>query len=472
MFLFLLQLQCFIVQTKPFAQQDVVEHKQVDAIETQNNGQWAGYSRLREKSHEKFKKSAISSEDDPFDGEDWRVNDNDKRTGIETPIAPLSEDETSSHRNEAGDSNVRSKVVSQDNNLSKESQKQDASSFEILNHPSAITARSDLNVQTKSSVSNENNQEQIGGKNSLTNEKQENKETNPNEKTVTVVSDTKTSLPSNAETSSFTRTEVQEEAASKNDPIKSSESGGSAQATTPTKPDSSSTINNRDKTLMEDTKPIQTQTDNVSKNAQVSKSVPAFQSSQSASNQVKEVHANFPVSNSPNNNSPVSTESEPIRDAVGNSGNERVTTEKLSYADERSTDGKESNGGSSENSASSEIGHFQVDDKSADLEINANSAGVKVKAKPASLQVVSRPGAHPPQAVVPMAPMYHHMWHHHHWYPGFRRGFPYRRHHLRRHYRNPYGYYHRSWMPRRHRYFYSEMPYRRHFRPHLYHHRR
>lgn len=49
--------------------------------------------------------------------------------------------------------------------------------------------------------------------------------------------------------------------------------------------------------------------------------------------------------------------------------------------------------------------HFQVDDKSADLEINANSAGVKVKAKPASLQVVSRPGSHLPHPYV--LPVHH-----------------------------------------------------------------
>ena len=83
--------------------------------------------------------------------------------------------------------------------------------------------------------------------------------------------------------------------------------------------------------------------------------------------------------------------------------------------------------------------HFQVDDKSADLEINANSAGVKVKAKPASLQVVSRPGsAHSfsspvsldPQAYVPPPPVEMHLYHqrpHHH------RHYHHRRHHRRHH---------------------------------------
>ena len=42
---------------------------------------------------------------------------------------------------------------------------------------------------------------------------------------------------------------------------------------------------------------------------------------------------------------------------------------------------------------SGEPTHFQVDDKAAELEINANAMGVKVNAKPASLQVVSKPGA-------------------------------------------------------------------------------
>ena len=79
--------------------------------------------------------------------------------------------------------------------------------------------------------------------------------------------------------------------------------------------------------------------------------------------------------------------------------------------------------------------HFQVDDKSADLEINANSAGVKVKAKPASLQVVSRPGSHGHEMGhhhememfhEPM--MHYHHPHHHHHHHG------HRRHHRPRHY--------------------------------------
>lgn len=77
--------------------------------------------------------------------------------------------------------------------------------------------------------------------------------------------------------------------------------------------------------------------------------------------------------------------------------------------------------------------HFQVDDKSADLEINANSAGVKVKAKPASLQVVSRPGSHGqsvPYVHPPMEmyhePMHYHRPHHHH------------HHHRRHHHHRPH----------------------------------
>lgn len=65
---------------------------------------------------------------------------------------------------------------------------------------------------------------------------------------------------------------------------------------------------------------------------------------------------------------------------------------------------------------SGEPTHFQVDDKAAELEINANAMGVKVNAKPASLQVVSKPGApamavpHPavfvPPVTYPVAPYY------------------------------------------------------------------
>ena len=77
--------------------------------------------------------------------------------------------------------------------------------------------------------------------------------------------------------------------------------------------------------------------------------------------------------------------------------------------------------------------HFQVDDKSADLEINANSAGVKVKAKPASLQVVSRPGQHgiaPPMMpfMPPPVPVMHHLPHHHRHH---------HHHHRRHHYIEP-----------------------------------
>lgn len=136
---------------------------------------------------------------------------------------------------------------------------------------------------------------------------------------------------------------------------------------------------------------------------------------------------------------------EPVRDPLGNSGSEVVTShplfedraenERQSYLDSRSP--KSGGGGGSSNEP--EVGHFQVDDKSADLEINANSAGVKVKAKPASLQVVSRPGAHPPTPVVPIAPIhpyYHH--HHHHMHPFY---YGYRRSHApfhRRYYDSAY----------------------------------
>lgn len=47
-----------------------------------------------------------------------------------------------------------------------------------------------------------------------------------------------------------------------------------------------------------------------------------------------------------------------------------------------------------------EPSHFQVDDKAAEIEVNANPAGVKVNAKPASLQVVAKPGA-------PAIPIFH-----------------------------------------------------------------
>ncbi len=77
--------------------------------------------------------------------------------------------------------------------------------------------------------------------------------------------------------------------------------------------------------------------------------------------------------------------------------------------------------------------HFQVDDKSADLEINANSAGVKVKAKPASLQVVSRPGQHGTAPMMPFipppVPVLHHMPHHH-------RHHRHHHHHRRHHHPN------------------------------------
>ena len=82
--------------------------------------------------------------------------------------------------------------------------------------------------------------------------------------------------------------------------------------------------------------------------------------------------------------------------------------------------------------------HFQVDDKSADLEINANSAGVKVKAKPASLQVVSRPGSHGHETGHHEMEMFHepmmhyHHPHHHHHHHGHHHG--HRRHHRPRHY--------------------------------------
>lgn len=141
-----------------------------------------------------------------------------------------------------------------------------------------------------------------------------------------------------------------------------------------------------------------------------------------------------------------SLNSDPVRDPLGNSGAEVVTSHPLfedraqnergNYLDARSEEGGSKE--TKETSTEPEVGHFQVDDKSADLEINANSAGVKVKAKPASLQVVSRPGSHPPTPVVPVAPL-NPFYHHHHFHP-FYDG--YRRRRMgpfhRRYYNSPY----------------------------------
>lgn len=150
------------------------------------------------------------------------------------------------------------------------------------------------------------------------------------------------------------------------------------------------------------------------------------------------------------NGKPISSSSpEPGRDPVGNSGSEVVTShplfenraenERRPYLDTRTGGGGGGGGGggdSKESSNEPEVGHFQVDDKSADLEINANSAGVKVKAKPASLQVVSRPGPHPSTPIVPIAPVHPYYHHHHHpYFYGYRRS---SRPYHRRLYNNPY----------------------------------
>lgn len=84
---------------------------------------------------------------------------------------------------------------------------------------------------------------------------------------------------------------------------------------------------------------------------------------------------------------------------------------------------------------SGEPSHFQVDDKAAEIEVNANPAGVKVNAKPASLQVVAKPGTpaipvyHPaihiaphylPPPIVHREPaMFYPHYHHHHRHPCF-----------------------------------------------------
>ena len=144
------------------------------------------------------------------------------------------------------------------------------------------------------------------------------------------------------------------------------------------------------------------------------------------------------------------TSPEPIKDKLGTSGSEIVTTtheadeERLPY--DRDAESKTSG---------PEVGHFQVDDKSADLEINANSAGVKVKAKPASLQVVSKPGSHSAAADAPLARSFYDHYRYpplhrpHPWLPAFRT--PLRRHHMY----HPYGFYPRDWLPARHRYEYD-----------------
>ena len=156
----------------------------------------------------------------------------------------------------------------------------------------------------------------------------------------------------------------------------------------------------------------------------------------------------------------------PVRDALGNSGSEIVTTQtrrapELDTYTERDNEPKPSNG--------PEVGHFQVDDKSADLEINANSAGVKVKAKPASLQVVSRPGSHSGSGSQERSyfPHYHYPpYHpHHHWFPGMRRSL---RHFHRRHFFNPYS----PFLERRgYENFYDEAPFYRRRLPYWYPHR-
>lgn len=61
---------------------------------------------------------------------------------------------------------------------------------------------------------------------------------------------------------------------------------------------------------------------------------------------------------------------------------------------------KSSDGAADKATQSGEPSHFQVDDKAAEIEVNANPAGVKVNAKPASLQVVAKPGT-------PAIPIFH-----------------------------------------------------------------
>ncbi|XP_074612394.1 uncharacterized protein LOC141866752 [Acropora palmata] len=187
-----------------------------------------------------------------------------------------------------------------------------------------------------------------------------------------------------------------------------------------------------------------------------------------------------PINNNPNPPHTETTSAEPIRDTLGNSGSEIVTTHRRREPEldsEKDTWAKPANDPagepagetSSETSSGPEVGHFQVDDKSADLEINANSAGVKVKAKPASLQVVSRPGSHSASGAQERSFFGHYHYPpfhvHHHWFPLMRRNYG---HLHRRHFFNPY-----SPFAERRNFdsFYGEAPFYRRHLPYWYPHR-
>ena len=464
-FLLFLQFQWFPTQAKPYSKQEFLSTYTAGVREED----WPEFVNYKNGQYiERSKRSPTEVEDETLDSlvEKTLSVRARKRQGIETPIQPLNSDSGLHLPHLSTEANVRSTVDqpdSQSDGVTVEEEKKAVDDVSNTNE----SKESDNNV--KPSTENESNEghqdENVSSSTENVNENKQgateskqdkadsskvilNTDSSTENKTSKGTEESKADLSRSVDENAQVRT-VQEGASriKKLGNIPNDKSGSISSS--PEKDKSGSVTS----TIKTNQQKIQTTTTNNVTEQQVDTDVSKLAAAKPETTGLisSDKKPEAPIEKRPPTNAQLSSQEskpinivpqinrepgEPVRDALGNSGSEIVTThspreaERDSYT-ERDAEPKASNG--------PEVGHFQVDDKSADLEINANSAGVKVKAKPASLQVVSRPGSHAASGAQDRSFFSHYHYPpylpHHHWYPGFRRSYG---HIHRRHSFNPY----------------------------------
>ena len=473
-FLLFLQFQWSPTQAKPYSKQEFLSTYTAGNLGGVREEDWPEFVNYKNGQNiERSKRSPTEVEDETLDSSVEKTLSvrARKRQGIETPIQPLNSDSPLDLPHFSTEEHVRSKVNQPDSEsvgVTVEEEKKadddisstkDSKGGDNNVKPATGNESNELHQDENVSSSNENlnNNKQRGTENKENLAAQDksdsskvslNTDSSTDNKNSKDTGESKADLSRSVDENAQVRTVQGTSQINKIGNIPNDKSGSKS---TPLENDQSSSVATSTKTNQQE---IQTTNTNNANKQQVDTDVskPTAAKPETSGLVSSNQKPAAPTEQRPPANAQLSEESkpintvpqiknepeEPVRDALGNSGSEIVTTHsprepepELDSYSERSAEAKPSNG--------PEVGHFQVDDKSADLEINANSAGVKVKAKPASLQVVSRPGSHAASGAQERSlfghyhyPPYHV---HHHWYPGLRRSYG---HFHRRHFFNPY----------------------------------
>lgn len=519
-FLVLVQFCSSLTQAKPHQRRDFLGTNTAGTNEGVFEGDWQKIVNLKNgEDGEIQRRSPTEVEDQIFEVSQAKTLSvgTRKREGIETPIKPLTSDSSLDLPRSNTEENVRSKVdqPSSESVGVKEEQENkvvgDGSSTQRSNGDNDTTSTSTQNESNEghendiSSVSAENvdfakdrqramesnNASSVQDKADSSKVSANSDSTSENNKgQVEHESELTSTVDENAQVRSFqesatTRNDIGNVRSDKSDTIEENQPRSGPSSTTAKQHESQTT----------NTKTVDKQPESgVSKGTIAKSETSGLISSSEKKEAPTETGQSLKTSSATREDKPINTlphtettSAEPIRDTLGNSGSEIVTTHRRREPEldsEKDTWAKPSNDPASESTSETssetsngpEVGHFQVDDKSADLEINANSAGVKVKAKPASLQVVSRPGSHSASGAQERSFFGHYHYPpfdvHHHWFPLMRRSYG---HFHRRHFFNPYspfaerrsfdGFYGEApfyrrrlpyWYPRRHRHHFHD----------------